>query len=409
MTRTRRTESAVPATGLLPADLWREVVATIQARPARSLLTALGTVLGVGTLIAILGLTSTASGQVSARFDAQAATTVTMSDARDPSGADPFPLTGAGLQRALRLNGVTGAGLVYSPATDDLVHSAVPGHAEPTSLPIVAVSASAWGALGPQLAAGRTFDGFSEHLPVAVLGRAAASRLGITGHGPPTAIMIGDRAFLVAGVLDDLDRRPDLLLAVIVPAGTASDLWGEPSPKEEATVIIATRPGAALQVASEAPLAVSSLDPRAVGVTPPPDPRALRDSVSQDLAALFYTLAAICMLIGAVGIANTTLVAVMERSTEIGLRRALGADRRHIATQVMAESASLGILGGIVGAAVGLAGVVVMSLLRGWSPIVEPSLLLWAPLLGLGIGAVAGLYPALQATRIEPSQALRGR
>lgn len=403
------TSDRIERTGLVSRDLLREVAAAIQARPGRSMLTAVGTVLGVGTLIAILGLTSTASGQVSARFDAQAATTVTVSDGRDPSLNAPFPLTDEAIDRARSLNGVVGAGLVYTPATDDLVASAVPGYTQPTSIPIIAVSGSAWDALGPTIGAGRTFDAFAEHQPIVVLGRGAAARLGITGNGPPTAITIGSRAFLIAGVVEDLDRRTDLLLAVIVPAGYAMDLWGAPTAKEQAQAMIATRPGAAVQVASEAARTMSYLAPADITVTPPPDPRSLRDSVSKDLAALFYALAGICLLIGAVGIANTTLVAVMERSAEIGLRRALGAARRHIAMQVVAESASLGVLGGIVGSAAGLTGVIAFSLAKNWSPIVEPWLLLWAPLLGLTIGAVAGLYPALRATRIEPTQALRGR
>ncbi|HMR12727.1 MAG TPA: ABC transporter permease [Arachnia sp.] len=285
--------SPVEPTRLVARDLASEVIAAIVAKPGRSFLTALGTVLGVGTLIVILGLTSTASGQVSARFDAQAATTVTVKDARDPEGDAPFPFTAEAIARARALNGVTGAGVIYAPTTDDQVASA--------------------------------------------------------------------------------------------------------------------HPGAALQVADEATITVAYLAPRDVSVAPPPDPRALRDHISGDLGSLFYALAGICLLIGTVGIANTTLVAVMERSAEIGLRRALGATGRHIAAHVVAESASLGILGGVLGTALGLTAVIAIALLRGWSPIIEPALLLWAPLLGLATGAAAGLYPARKATRIEPTEALRSQ
>ena len=401
--------SPVEPTRLVARDLASEVIAAIVAKPGRSFLTALGTVLGVGTLIVILGLTSTASGQVSARFDAQAATTVTVKDARDPEGGAPFPFTDEAIARARALNGVTGAGVIYAPTTDDQVASAHPEHTTPTTLPVIAVSPTAWDAIGPALSAGRLYDAFAEHQPVVVLGRAAAGRLGVTGEGPPTAIQIGGRPFLVAGVIDDVERRPDLLLAVLVPTGTAEDLWGAPTPKSEAELLISTHPGAALQVADEAPITVAYLAPRDVSVAPPPDPRALRDHISSDLTSLFYALAGICLLIGTVGIANTTLVAVMERSAEIGLRRALGATGRHIAAHVVAESASLGILGGVLGTALGLTAVIAIALLRGWSPVIEPALLLWAPLLGLATGAAAGLYPARKATRIEPTEALRGR
>ena len=401
--------SPVEPTRLTGRDLGSEVIAAIVAKPGRSILTALGTVLGVGTLIVILGLTSTASGQVSARFDAQAATTVSVKDARDPDGVSAFPFTADAVARARALNGTTGAGVIYAARTDDRVSSSHPEHTTPVSLPIMAVGSSAWDAIGPTLSAGRTFDAFADRLPVVVLGRAAAGRLGITGEGPPTAIQIGGRPFLVSGVIDDVERRPDLLLAVIVPTGTAEDLWGAPTPKEEAELLISTRPGAALQIANEAAVTVSFLAPGDIAVAEPPDPRALRESISGDLAALFFALAGICLLIGTVGIANTTLVAVMERSSEIGLRRALGATGRHIAAQVVAESASLGILGGILGAALGLTSVIAIAISRGWSPIVEPWLLLLAPLLGLFTGAAAGLYPARKATRIEPTEALRGQ
>lgn len=406
----RRLRFGIERTQLAPRDLASEVIAAVVARPGRSALTTLGTVLGVGTLIVILGLTSTASGQVSARFDAQTATTVTVADSRDPG--DPqaiFPLTDESVQRARALNGVTGAGVVYTVGTDDRVSSSVPGHTDGAALPIQAVSPSAWEAIGPTVAAGRTYDSFADHLPVAVLGPGAASKLGITGDGAPTTILIGDTPFLVAGVISDVDRQPDLLLSVIVPTGVAQDIWGSPTAKQEAKLLISTRPGAALQVAREAALTVSYLAPHDVAVAAPPDPRDLRDSVSGDLAALFYALAAICLLIGTVGIANTTLVAVMERSSEIGLRRALGATGRHVAAQVVAESAGLGVLGGVLGAALGLAAVVAIALARDWSPVIAPSLLLWAPLLGLATGALAGLYPARKATRIEPTQALRGQ
>ena len=399
----------IEPTLLKPRDLASEVVAAIVAKPTRAALTTLGTVLGVGTLVVILGLTSTASSQVSARFDAQAATTVTVKDSRDQAAEAPFPLTEEAVRRARSLNGVTGAGVVHAVATDDRVSSSVPGHTEGIQLPIPAVSWSAWDAIGPTLSAGRTYDAFAEDLPVAVLGPGAAGRLGVTGNGPPTTISIGGRPFTVVGVLSDVTRQPELLLAVIVPTGTAHTVWGEPEPKQEATLVVSTRPGAALQVAREAAVTVSYLAPSDVAVASPPDPRALRDSISGDLAALFYALAGICLLIGTVGIANTTLVAVMERSSEIGLRRALGATGRHIATQVLAESASLGILGGILGAALGLVAVVAIALVRGWSPVIEPWLLLVAPLLGLVTGAVAGLYPARRATRIEPTEALRGQ
>ena len=129
-----------------------------------------------------------------------------------------------------------------------------------------------------------------------------------------------------------------------------------------------------------------------------------------DLSNLLLALAAICLFIGAVGIANTTLVAVMERTPEIGLRRSLGARSRHVFAQIIAESSLLGVLGGVVGvvgATVGILAILAVSLVQGWTPVLEPGLVVVAPAIGLAVGALAGLQPSWQASRIQPTEALR--
>lgn len=118
-------------------------------------------------------------------------------------------------------------------------------------------------------------------------------------------------------------------------------------------------------------------------------------------------LAGICLVIGAVGIANTTLVAVLERTGEIGLRRALGARGRHITLQFLAESGALGALGGLVGTSIGTVTVVAMAVVRDWTPVIHPATVVAAPAIGLVTGVLAGLYPAWRASRIQPAEALR--
>jgi putative ABC transport system permease protein len=129
--------------------------------------------------------------------------------------------------------------------------------------------------------------------------------------------------------------------------------------------------------------------------------------VNTDLSGLFLLLATICLLIGAVGIANTTLVAVLERTGEIGLRRSLGARPRHVAAQFLAESTALGTLGGLAGTSLGALTVVVVALARHWTALLDPATVAPAPLIGTLVGLAAGLYPALRASRIEPLDALR--
>lgn len=389
-------------------ELWREAYSSLVARPLRSVLTAAGTIIGVAALVAILGLASTANGQVSASFDELAANTVTVMDSR-PSDSEvmPFPFTEANIARARDLNGVTGAGALYSPITSDLVRGPSPAVPDEQQLPIVAASATIWEAVGATGFQGRGFDAALLDAPVAVLGSGAAVNLGIGGLVAPTAVEIGGRPFTVIGILADVERRPELRMAVIVPFGVAAELWGEPTSTEAAELVVATRLGAATQVAAELVWAVAPGAPSAVTVQQPPDPRSLREQVSGTLQGWLLGLGTVSLLIGTFGIANSTLVSVMERRSEIGLRRALGAAKRDVALQVALESALLGTLGGLIGATVGMYTVIVVAAVKGWSPIVDLELLLLAPLIGAVTGLVAGAYPAHRAAGVEPAQALR--
>ncbi|MDX6744439.1 ABC transporter permease [Actinocorallia sp. A-T 12471] len=396
-------------------DLLDEALAAMLARPGRAALTVLGTLLGVAAFVAVLGLTATASGQISARFTALSATEVLVEDApEDPATADePYPADAEA--RLTRLNGVRAAGLFWQPSTGDetpLVYARPPGLGDPgEQLTVTAASPGYLDAVHAAFRAGRGFDSWHEKTGarVAVLGRAAAARLGITRVEEQPAVFVGDTAFTVIGVIDDVERHAETLLSVLVPANTASALWGAPetaggmAPK----LLIDTELGAARLIGDQAPLALRPDQPGRFKVTVPPDPKELKTGVNADLGTLFLALAAICLLIGAVGIANTTLVAVLERTGEIGLRRALGARGRHIAAQFLAESAFLGLLGGLTGASLGVVAVVATAVAQRWTPVLEPLTVLPAPLIGALTGLVAGLYPAWRATRIEPVEALR--
>jgi putative ABC transport system permease protein len=160
-------------------------------------------------------------------------------------------------------------------------------------------------------------------------------------------------------------------------------------------------------VVRQAPRALSPDAPHLLRVAAPPDPETLRAGVESDLNALFLLLGAVSLLVGALGIANVTLVSVLERVGEIGLRRALGAARRHIAAQFLVESGVMGLLGGIVGTALGVLVVVAVSAGRTWTPVLDPWVPLVAPFVGALIGLLSGAYPALRAAALEPVEALR--
>lgn len=381
--------------------------AAVRRRPGRSILTALGTVVGVGAFVATTGLADTARAQVSSRFDALRATEVSV-QATQPEAGNPFPADVD--ERLERLNGVNHAGLYWRVNTNGLAIGTLPMGSFNSATPSVELIAASPGAIHaslPHLATGRLFNQFHDgrRERVAVLGAAAAQRLGISRISNQPAIFINDSAYTVIGIIDDVERNPDLLLSVIVPSATAFDRL--PVGSAQFAVIIDTQPGAAQLIGSQVALALRPDHPDWLQVLVPPDPESLRRGVESDVTGLFYALAGLALLIGTVGIANTTLVAVIERRGEIGLRRAIGAKPRHIASQVLAESSALGLIGGFVGAALGIVAVVAVSAANGWTTTLNPQITLASPILGAATGLLAGVQPAHRATRTQPADALR--
>ncbi|MGH9136111.1 MAG: ABC transporter permease [Acidimicrobiales bacterium] len=396
-------------------DLVGESGAAITRRPGRSLLTALGTVVGVGAFVATTGLASTAKAQVSERFDALAATQVRVVDsvrggffqAEQAAGIDhPFPADAE--QRLQRLNGVEHAGLYWEVPDSGLdVRTLARRSRRPLQVQVMGASPGALLASRPDVRTGRLFDQVHEERAerVVVLGRIAAEQLGINRVDNQPAIFIGERPYIVVGIIDDVARSPEFLQSVIIPAATATtDFLNE---NASYTVLIEVAPGAAQLIASQAALALRPQDPDRLEVLAPPDPGELRETIESDITGLLYGLAGLALLVGMIGIANTTLVAVLERRAEIGVRRALGARRRHIASQFLTESATLGTLGGILGTSLGILAVVSISAQRDWTTTLDPLLTLPAPIIGTLTGLLAGLQPSWRAARITPATALR--
>src|SRR5579875_220978 len=376
---------------LRPRDLGSEAVAGLLQRPGRSALTGLGTILGIGGFVAIVGLSQTAAGQIGRDFNLQDATQVTVHDTAAANASVPtldFPADADA--RADRIDGVVAAGVWWTVAFSKAAVSALP-------------------ASGATVGQGVLFNRFhqSSAQQVAVLGQTAAAQLGISSLDNQPAIFIDGQPFTVIGILSGDPRLPQLNLGVVVPESTALRLWGPPAPGNAAQMLIRTRLGAAQVVASQIAVALRPDDPRLLTASAPASPAQLRHSVTASLNAVFLALAGIALVIGAVGIGNTTLVAVLERASEIGLRRALGARPRHIAAQFLAESTALGLFGGLAGASAGVAGVIVVTIYRHWTALLDPRIVAAAPLAGAAIGLLAGLYPALRASSIEPADALR--
>jgi macrolide transport system ATP-binding/permease protein len=408
-----------PRSGQLPEptmslrDLIAEAAAGLMARPARVALTVLGTVIGIAALVATLGLSKTAGSQIVGRFDAVAATDVVVTPvpgAQRAGGGATNVIPWDAEARIKRLNGVKAAGTLAEVNLRGALVRSVPindplGQTD-VQLPVRGASPGLWRAVRAKLVAGRLPDaGHSARGDrVAVLGINAARRLGIRNLDQQPAVFIGDRLYQVIGMVGDVGRQVSLLGSLTIPDGTARREFGVAAPS---SVQIETEVGAVELIVSQAPPALHPTDPRLLRVAAPPDPEKLRGNVENDLNALFLLLGSVSLLVGALGIANVTLVSVLERVGEIGLRRALGAARRHIAAQFLIESTVMGLLGGIIGTSLGILVVVGVAAGRTWTPVLDPWVPLMAPMIGALIGLLSGTYPSLRAAAMEPVEALR--
>ena len=422
--RSAQSEAATETSPLVPPiprsdrfsaqDLIVEASYGIGARPARLIMTTLGTVLGIASLVVTIGFAQTAASQIAKQFDAVSATQVVISPGTTQTrdGAAPTAqLPWDSPERVTRLVGVVTAGLIAEVPSADLAISAVPVN-DPSapataSPPLIAASAGLLGAVRGQIVTGRFFDEAHDERGdrVAVLGIRAAERLGINRVDRQPSIFVDGLSYSVIGIIDDVQRRPDLLDAVIVPMGAArSDFRLAAADELQLQIDI----GAGPLVARQAPVA---LDPNAsenFSVQAPSAASELRESVQADVNVVFLVLGAIALLAGGLGIANVTMLSVMERVGEIGLRRALGATRKQIAGQFMVESIVIGSLGGLIGSALGVFAVVIVSVIQQWTPVIDPFFAVGSALLGAVVGLAAGWYPASKASRIEPISALRG-
>lgn len=404
-------KTQVSRSGITLRDLLNESLAGMFARPGRMMLTVLGVVIGLTALVATLGLTRTAGNRIISQFDPLAATELFVTARPGVTGlVDPKAIPWDAPARLGRLNGVVAAGTLSevdvgnalvssSPINDPLRPAAL-------KLSVHAASPNLFRAVRADLKSGRFPDlGHSiREDAVAVLGPDAARRLGITGLEQLPAISIGDRLYLVIGILRDVVRRHELLGSVIIPEGTARQDFGLVGP---GTVVVETKIGAANLIRQQTPMALRPDDPRILMVDSHPEPGGVRAGVQSDVTVMFYMLGGLSLIVGAIGIANITLVSVMERTGEIGLRRAIGATRGHIAAQFLFESASMGVIGGVIGGSLGVIIVVAISAYQVWTPVLDPAAPLLAPLIGGAIGLLSGAYPAMRAAMLEPVEAFR--
>jgi putative ABC transport system permease protein len=397
-------------TRLRPGDAISEAVAATASRPARALLTSTGTVLGVAWFVTALGLASTADGQVVVAFAGRLATQITVRPLHPGPAPAAYPYPPDVEHRLNALTGVVAAGVYWRVRPVRPVVSS-PRSARVVARPtVIAASGGFLAAAGVRISQGVAFGTWAQSraAPVCVVGSLIASKLGIHSLRGQPALLIGDEPCAIIGIFGRAIRRPSLLRAVLLPLSAAARLWGPPNPRagERPTVLIQTRPGAAPTVGREVPYAISPARPHQFTVVVPVRPQRLRHQVAETLSGFFLTLGWASLAIGALSIAAFSWLSVRERTPEYGLRRAVGARRRHVVVHVIAESALLGLVGGLAGAAIGVALVILLARYRHWVPVIAPLTVLPAPMAGAAAGILASLIPAARAARIPPAVAL---
>ncbi|MEO7123905.1 MAG: ABC transporter permease, partial [Lacisediminihabitans sp.] len=260
---------------------------------------------------------------------------------------------------------------------------------------------------GASMVSGRMFDSGHDRRAarVAVISARAAKRLGVGAIGSQPSVFLGGMAYAVIGIYDHAKYDGDLQDAIIIPSNTARTEFDLASP-DEVMARLAVNTGPIFT--KQAPIALSPNSPDEITVSAPGGVSGLQKSVQGDVNLVFVILSIVVLLAGGFGIANVTMLSVMERTAEIGLRRAVGATARQIAAQFVVESVILGLLGGLLGAAVGVVSIEVFALVHHWTVVTSIPVALGGVALGALVGLVAGGLPARRAARIEPVDALRG-
>jgi putative ABC transport system permease protein len=272
-------------------------------------------------------------------------------------------------------------------------------------LSVVATEPELLATLGGTVHDGAFLNKASAQYPTVVLGSEAARRLGIDHADGRTAVYINGYWFTVVGILDPVPLAPDIDRSVLIGYPIAQRLFGiDDAPS---TVRVRTDPSEVTNVKSVLAATANPEHPSDVSVSRPSDALAAKAQADESLTALLLGLGAVALVVGGVGIANVMVISVLERRTEIGLRRALGATRRNIRTQFLVEAVLLACIGGAAGVAIGSAITFGYAHSRGWQLDIPLSALAGGVAVSLVLGALAGLYPASRAARLAPAEAIR--
>jgi putative ABC transport system permease protein len=388
---------------LHPADAVRTSTIGLRTRRTRSLLSALGILIGIAAMIAVLGLSESSKSDLLAQLD-RLGTNLLRVQATEGLGLGAAQLPKTALAMTGRLDGVEEVSAQVDVAANVFRTDYIPT-TRTGGLTVKAVDTGLLGTLKGTVAQGRFLDDATARYPVAVLGSVAAQRLGITDLSQQPRVWIGDHWFSVTGILHTLGLNPDLDRSAIVGIPAAQTYLG--SDGAASTIFVRTDPGSVDRVLGLLASAANPEHPDQVQASRPTEAIEARAAAASAFTQLLLGLGAVALLVGAVGIANIMVISVLERRSEIGLRRALGATKRHIAAQFLTESLLLAAVGGTAGVATGGLITLAYARIRGWGVILPAQYLGAGIATALLIGTLAGLYPALRAARMPPAEALR--
>jgi putative ABC transport system permease protein len=387
---------------LRSADLLPISTLGLRSRKVRALLSGLGIAIGIASIVAVLGVTRSSESDLLAQLDRLGTNLLTVVNGQDTSGAEAeLPASAAPMIRLVQ-HAQSVAPTAQITAANVYRNDHVPvGLAG--GLAVRACDASLLTTLNGSLLTGRFLDGGATN--ATVLGYDAASTLGVTNTGPDSQVWLGGHWFTVVGILKPVPLTPEIDRSALVSFAVATRLLsydGHPS-----RIYVRAHPDHVSEVYEVLGGTANPENPSQVAVSRPSDVLTAQLAVKNVSGSLILGLGAIALLVGIIGIANIMIISVLERRTEIGLRRALGAARVHVAAQFLTESLVLSVFGGGAGIAAGVLVTGVLARSHSWVVLIPAQALWGSAIVAVLAGAIAGLYPALRAAGIPPADALR--